>query len=265
MEERGALEDLQKRRFEAAYLTLTGDVASQAFAMASARAQIGAVQLLLADDRRNLELVRVAHLAGSVTQIDVSLVENQLAQDETLLPPLVQQRDAARHALSVLAGQGPADWVAPDFDLTDFRLPPDLPVTLPSELAHNRPDIRSAEAELHAASAGDRGGHGQSLSSPHALGLGHRSRCRSGLAVRGGQHAVEYRRRAGWSDLPWRLPRGGAPRRDRRLQGRAGRLPADDRHIAGPGGPTYSRRSTTTPKAMQRRTARSPPRRRVCA
>ena len=153
VEQHAALEDLQKRRFEAAYLTLTGDVASQAFAMASARAQINAVQLLLADDRKNLELVRKAHITGSVTQVDVSLAENQLAQDQTLLPPLAQQSDAAHHALSVLAGKGPADWLAPDFDLGDFKLPPELPVSLPSELAHDRPDIQSAEAELHAASA----------------------------------------------------------------------------------------------------------------
>jgi NodT family efflux transporter outer membrane factor (OMF) lipoprotein len=153
VEHQGALVDLQKHRFEAAYVSLTGDVASQAILEASARAQIAAVQILLADDRQNLEVVRQAHLTGSVTQVDVALAESQLSQDQTLLPPLAQQRDAACHALSVLAGKGPADWVAPDFDFADFVLPRDLPVSLPSELAHDRPDIREAEAELHAASA----------------------------------------------------------------------------------------------------------------
>jgi NodT family efflux transporter outer membrane factor (OMF) lipoprotein len=153
VEQQGALADLEKRRFDAAYLTLTGDVASQAILEASARAQIEAVRILLADDRKNLDLVQRAHVTGSVTQVDVALAESQLSQDQTLLPPLAQQRDAARHALSVLVGQGPADWVAPDFDLADFILPPDLPVSLPSELAHDRPDIQGAEAELHAASA----------------------------------------------------------------------------------------------------------------
>jgi NodT family efflux transporter outer membrane factor (OMF) lipoprotein len=153
VERQGALADLQKHRFEAAYLTLTGDVASQAILEASARTQIDAVQVLLADDRKNLELVGKAHLTGSVTRVDVALAESQFSQDQTLLPPLAQQRDAARHALSVLAGEGPADWVAPDFDLADFVLPADLPVSLPSELAHDRPDIQGAEAELHAASA----------------------------------------------------------------------------------------------------------------
>jgi NodT family efflux transporter outer membrane factor (OMF) lipoprotein len=153
IEQQSALAVLQKRRFDAAYLTLTGDVASQAVLLASARAQTAALQRLLADDEKNLELVRMAHLNGSVTQIDVALAETQLSQDQTLLPPLAQQRDAARHALSILAGTGPADWVAPDFDLTDFTLPSNLPVTLPAGLAHDRPDILAAEADLHAASA----------------------------------------------------------------------------------------------------------------
>jgi NodT family efflux transporter outer membrane factor (OMF) lipoprotein len=153
VEERTALADLQKHRFDAAYLTVTGDVASQAFLLASARAQIEAVQSLLANDRKNLDLVRTAHQYGSATQVDIALATTQLAQDETLLPPLAQQRDTARHALSVLAGKGPADWVAPDFDLSDFALPGDLPVSLPSEMARERPDILEAEAQLHAASA----------------------------------------------------------------------------------------------------------------
>lgn len=153
IEQQEAFADFQKRRFEAAYLTLTGDVASQVILLASARAQIDAVQALLADDRKTLDLVRGAHLAGSVTQLEVSLAETQLAQDETLLPPLALQREVARHALSILAGTGPADWVAPDFDLADLSLPSSQPVSLPAELAHDRPDILEAEAELHAASA----------------------------------------------------------------------------------------------------------------
>ncbi|HVI53659.1 MAG TPA: efflux transporter outer membrane subunit [Luteibacter sp.] len=153
VEEQAALAERQRHRFDAAYLTVTGHVASQALSLASARAQIAAVESMLDNDRRNLELVRTAHRYGSATQIDVATATTQLAQDETLLPPLAQQRDTASHALSVLTGKGPADWVAPDFDLADFALPTRFPVTLPSELAHDRPDILEAESELHAASA----------------------------------------------------------------------------------------------------------------
>jgi len=95
----------------------------------------------------------MAHANGSTTQIDVSLAETRLAQDRTLLPPLAQQRDSARHALSILTGKGPADWIAPDFTLAEFALPANVPVSLPSEMAHDRPDVRQAEAELHMASA----------------------------------------------------------------------------------------------------------------
>ena len=153
VEQQQALSDLQKHRYEAAYLTLTGDVASQALLLASAHAQMQAVDKLLANDTKNLDLVRAAHLNGTTTRIDVSLAEARLAQDRTLLPPLAQQRDAARHALAILTGSGPADWIAPDFTLEEFALPSNIPVSLPSELAHARPDVLQAEAELHIASA----------------------------------------------------------------------------------------------------------------
>ena len=153
IERQGALAEAERHRFDAAYLTVTGEVASQALLQASALAQIEAVRVLLADDERNLELLRQAHRQGSVAQPEVALAESQLAQDQTLLPPLAQQRDAARHALSVLTGLGPDDAVMPDFALADFIPPATLPVSLPSELAHDRPDILEAEAELHAASA----------------------------------------------------------------------------------------------------------------
>ncbi|MDQ3596089.1 MAG: TolC family protein, partial [Pseudomonadota bacterium] len=83
VEQQQALADFQQHRFEAAYLTLTGDVASQALLMASASAQMEAVQTLLATDAKNLELVRAAQHSGTTTQLDVSLAETRLAQDRT--------------------------------------------------------------------------------------------------------------------------------------------------------------------------------------
>src|SRR5207302_3021 len=84
---------------------------------------------------------------------DVLLAQSQLASDRTLLPPLQQQLDVARHALSVLVGETPAQWSPPDFELEALALPAELPVILPSELIHQRPDILAAEAQLHAANA----------------------------------------------------------------------------------------------------------------
>jgi NodT family efflux transporter outer membrane factor (OMF) lipoprotein len=88
-----------------------------------------------------------------VPDSDVVTAESQLAADETQLPGLDQQLSVARHALAVLLGRAPGDWSPPDFDLAALTLPGQLPVSLPSELVHQRPDIQAAEARLHTASA----------------------------------------------------------------------------------------------------------------
>lgn len=153
IEQQQALAEVQQHELNAAQLSLTGNVVLQAFAIASARAQIRAAEAVLADDRRNVDLVRQAFQEGSVPRIDVLSAESQLAQDETLMPPLRQELSAARHALAVLVGEAPGNWSAPDFELEDFTPPDTLPVSLPSELARRRPDILAHEAQLHADTA----------------------------------------------------------------------------------------------------------------
>ncbi len=88
-----------------------------------------------------------------MARTDVLSAETQLANDHTALPPLRQQLSSARHALSILTGRSPAEWSPPEFALADFTLPRDLPLTLPSALVRQRPDILAAEAQLHADSA----------------------------------------------------------------------------------------------------------------
>jgi len=105
------------------------------------------------DDERNLRLVRLEYEAGKAPLTDVLTAQTQLASDRTALPPLRQQLAAARDALVILAGRAPAAWSPPDFELKDFALPLELPVSLPSTLARQRPDILAAEAALHADSA----------------------------------------------------------------------------------------------------------------
>ena len=153
IEGEAALADYQAYELEAAVLTLTGTVVDQAIALASVRAQIQSVEHILRDDEKNLGLVRTARAAGAVSDVDVRTAESQLANDYALLPPLRQQLDVARHALAILAGKAPAEWTPPEFDLDQLALPRELPLRLPSELAHERPDIMAAEAQLHAASA----------------------------------------------------------------------------------------------------------------
>jgi len=154
VEQQQALADTQRYELAAAYLTLTGGVVTQALTIASARLQIATTLELLADDQKNLDLTIRMFDVGAAARTDVLTAESQLATDEASLPTLRQQLSVARHALAVLVGHGPAEWSAPDFELGQFTLPAAVPVSLPSTLLRQRPDILAAEQQLHAASAG---------------------------------------------------------------------------------------------------------------
>ena len=153
IEQQAALAEVQHDQLGAAYLTLTGSTVGEAIQLAAVRAQLKAVDDILGIDQQNLDLVRKERQAGSVPDSDVVAAESQLASDETLKPGLDQQLSAAKHAMAILLGRAPGDWSPPDFDLAKLALPGQLPVRLPSDLVHQRPDIQAAEAQLHAASA----------------------------------------------------------------------------------------------------------------
>jgi outer membrane protein TolC len=104
IERQGALATYQQHEVEAAALSLSGNVALQALAAASARAQIESVQGLLADDQTDLKLVQDAFEAGSANRVDVLNAQSQLANDQTLLPPLRRELSTAEHALALLVG-----------------------------------------------------------------------------------------------------------------------------------------------------------------
>lgn len=153
IEATAAQADYQRDQLYAAYLTLTGETVAQALQVAAARAELQAAAEIVALDQQSLDLVSKSEQAGQAPESDVALSRSQLAADETLSPSLEQDLDVARHALAVLTGRAPSDWSPPDFELGKMTLPQALPVSLPSELIHHRPDIMAAEAQLHAASA----------------------------------------------------------------------------------------------------------------
>lgn len=150
-EEAQAKTEAAARQADAAYLSLTGNVALQAMKVATLRAQIAAAESIVADDRRTLDMIRKAQAAGGEARSASSGIVAQLAEDEAVLPGLRRQLAAARHQLALLSGKSPAEWTAPDFDLARFTAPASVPVALPSALVRQRPDILAAEAELHAA------------------------------------------------------------------------------------------------------------------
>ncbi|WP_246258096.1 efflux transporter outer membrane subunit, partial [Pararobbsia alpina] len=145
--------DVQKEVVNAAHLSVAGNTVLEALQIASIRAQIEVAQSVIASDQQNLELVQAAYKTGVATQMDVTTAQSQLDSDRTMLPPLHQQLDVAQDALAILVGQSPAAWTAPDFKLATLTLPADIPLVVPSDLVRARPDIRAAQARLHAANA----------------------------------------------------------------------------------------------------------------
>jgi len=148
-----ALADYETYELKAAYLTLYGNIAADAFRNAGARAQIANLQDVIAGDQRNVTLVQTEIDAGSGTRTQLLSVQSQLSEDRTLIPDFEQEEALSRHALAVLTGQVVGNWTMPALSLDEFTLPKEIPAGLPSELVHQRPDILAAEAELHMASA----------------------------------------------------------------------------------------------------------------
>ncbi|HKD20026.1 MAG TPA: efflux transporter outer membrane subunit [Thermoanaerobaculia bacterium] len=153
VEQEQALAESQRYQLAAAYLILTGNSVTEAITIASTRFQIATVEDVIKNDQKNLDLVQRAFDAGRVAKTDVLTAAAQLESDRTQLPALYQQLSAARHALAVLVGEPTGGWTPPEFDIDAFTLPDDLPVSLPSELVRQRPDILASEAFLHADSA----------------------------------------------------------------------------------------------------------------
>lgn len=148
-----ALTEAQLFQLEAAYLTLTSNVVTAAIQEASLRGQLEATKRVIAIERHLLDILKRQFAAGQAAQADVLLQEAALAAVEQLLPPLEKQLAQQRDLLTALAGQLSSDEVAQKFDLAHLKLPANLPISLPSKLVDQRPDVRAAEANMHAASA----------------------------------------------------------------------------------------------------------------
>ncbi|HTW53639.1 MAG TPA: efflux transporter outer membrane subunit [Stellaceae bacterium] len=148
-----AQEEAQRFQLEAAYLTLTSGVVAAAVGEAELRDQIAATQEIIRTQRESLDILQKQKALGSAAGADVAAQEAALAQAEVSLPPLQKQLAQQRDLIAVVAGRVPSDQPAQRFDLASLQLPLDLPVSLPSKLVEQRPDIRTAEENLHAASA----------------------------------------------------------------------------------------------------------------
>src|ERR1022692_494200 len=152
VESLAAQTDAQRFALEATYITLASNVVAAAIQEASLRAQIVAAQHIIAADEKSLQILRDQLRLGFAMRIDVAAQEAALGQAKTTLPPLQKQLEQTRDLMRALVGKLPND-ADETFELEALQLPPELPLSLPAKIIEQRPDVRAAEAQLHAANA----------------------------------------------------------------------------------------------------------------
>ena len=145
--------EAQRYQLEGSYLTLTANVAATAIQMASVREQIAATHEIIALEEKQLNLIQRQFEVGSRARADVLQQQSNLATVRATLPGLQQLLSVSDHQLAVLVGRFPHDAEAVAFDLSNLKLPQDLPVSLPSALVAQRPDIKAQEMAMRQANA----------------------------------------------------------------------------------------------------------------
>jgi NodT family efflux transporter outer membrane factor (OMF) lipoprotein len=153
IETQAALADYQRFQLEATYLTLTSNVVTAAVQEASLRGQIDATIEIIKSESDQLTVVRNQFDAGAASRTDVLTQQSAVATTQATLPPLQKQLEQQRHLLLTLIGRFPNDARNDHLTLASLRLPTDLPLSLPSQLVEQRPDVRASQAQLHQASA----------------------------------------------------------------------------------------------------------------
>lgn len=146
--------DVERYTVVGAYLTLSGNIVNTIIAQAAYREQIKATEETVKLEQEQVDIGKAQAEAGIIPYSNVLSLESQLSATEANLPILKQQLSQADHLLATLSGRTPAEWNPPDVELADLKLPSDLPLSLPSDLVRQRPDILASESQLHSASAG---------------------------------------------------------------------------------------------------------------
>jgi NodT family efflux transporter outer membrane factor (OMF) lipoprotein len=153
VESLAAQAEYQRYELEASYLTLTSNIVTAAVQEASLRAQIDATNQVIAADQKILAILQTQVKLGGVPQAQVFQQLSVVAQAQATLPPLQSQLVQAHNQLAAYAGAFPGNFHEAGFSLADLQLPQNVPVSLPSAIVAQRPDIRAAAAQLHEASA----------------------------------------------------------------------------------------------------------------
>lgn len=145
--------DYERYQLIAAYLSLTSNIVTTVINIAYLEKAIDATQMLLAEETKSLVLLKKQFKLGGISLQNVLTQQTQVQQTAALLPPLHRKLYEANHALAVLIGIPPSDLPPVQMDLDKLYLPKNLPISLPSCLIRQRPDVLASEALLHEASA----------------------------------------------------------------------------------------------------------------
>ena len=143
VESLAAQADSQRFQWEAARVTLASNVVAAAIQEASLRGQIAAIERVADIQAQQTEIAKVQHKLGAIPYADVIAQQASLAQTKAIIPPLKKQLAIQRDLLSALSGEFPGAALEEAFQLSDFTLPVELPVSLPAKLVEQRPDVRA--------------------------------------------------------------------------------------------------------------------------
>ncbi|MGO9991661.1 MAG: efflux transporter outer membrane subunit [Steroidobacteraceae bacterium] len=144
---------LQRFELEATYITLASNVVAAAIQEAATRAQIVATKEIIDFNEKSLAILLEKFKLGYAMRIDVAAQEAALAQAKALLPPLEKQFEQTRDLIRALVGKLPNQEVEETFELASLQLPHELPLSLPSKIIEQRPDVRAAEEQLRSVNA----------------------------------------------------------------------------------------------------------------
>lgn len=153
VESLAAQAEASRYQLDSTYLTLTANVVTAAVEEAGLRQQIAGTERVIELEREALAVLRRELELGAIAEGDVFAQDAALAQLEASVPPLHRQLEQVRDSLAALTGRLPAELTLHPLDLDQLVLPTDLPLGIPSQLVERRPDVRAAEAQLHAATA----------------------------------------------------------------------------------------------------------------
>ncbi|HQR83547.1 MAG TPA: efflux transporter outer membrane subunit [Polynucleobacter sp.] len=145
--------EIAQFQLEGAYLSLTANIVTGAVREAALRAQMQATEEIL-KAQTNLAEVTESQLAiGTVSKVDVTSQRTLVSNSQVDLFNYERNLSFARNQLAVLVGELPSNAAITQFDLKALHLPEKLPISVPSSLVRQRPDVRAAEAQLKATNA----------------------------------------------------------------------------------------------------------------